>query len=187
MKTIKSILSATLCLVVICLVVTGAVAGTRYAFSDEILQQEQEQQRKTMSKLLKAEDYQLLTKENDEQGQFYQALTAQKVTGYIAVTAAYGYGSDVSVMTAITATGQVAGIEILDASQETPGLGQNVTRKDFTEQFREITAAPAVTKNTPTAADEIQAVTGATRSSNAVAAAVTKALALYDAFAKEDK
>lgn len=90
-------------------------------------------------------------------------------------------------MTAITATGQVAGIEILDASQETPGLGQNVTRKDFTEQFREITAAPAVTKNTPAAADEIQAVTGATRSSNAVAAAVTKALALYDAFAKEGK
>ncbi len=185
MNSVKSIINAALCLVVICLVVTGAVAGTRYAFSDEINRQEQEQQQTTMAKLLKAADYQPLTKETDHRGQFYQALKEQNTVGYIAMTAAYGYGSDVSVMTAVNTDGEVVGIEILDASQETPGLGQNVTRTDFTDQFRNLTAAPTVTKNAPAAANEIQAVTGATRSSNAVAFAVTQALALYDTFAKE--
>lgn len=179
MKNSKSILTATLCLVVICLVVTGAVAGTRYAFSDEIAAQEWQQQQTTMSKLIKAEDYQQLT--NDAAiGQLYEAITdAGETAGFIAITAEYGYGSEVSVMTAITPAGQVAGIEILDASQETPGLGQNVTRSDFTKQFDNLTDSPKVVKQ-KAADNEIQAVTGATRSSNAVAGAVTKALALYE-------
>lgn len=179
MKNSKSILTATFCLVVICLAVTGAVAGTRYAFSDEIAAQEWQQQQTTMSKLIKAEDYQQLT--NDAaNGQLYEAITAAGETaGFIAITAEYGYGSEVSVMTAITPAGQVAGIEILDASQETPGLGQNVTRSDFTKQFDNLTDSPKVVKQ-KAADNEIQAVTGATRSSNAVAGAVKKALALYE-------
>lgn len=179
MKNSKSILTATFCLVVICLAVTGAVAGTRYAFSDEIAAQEWQQQQTTMSKLIKAEDYQQLT--NDAaNGQLYEAITAAGETaGFIAITAEYGYGSEVSVMTAITPAGQVAGIEILDASQETPGLGQNVTRSDFTKQFDNLTDSPKVVKQ-KAADNEIQAVTGATRSSNAVAGAVIKALALYE-------
>ena len=172
-------MTATFCLVVICLAVTGAVAGTRYAFSDEIAAQEWQQQQTTMSKLIKAEDYQQLT--NDAaNGQLYEAITAAGETaGFIAITAEYGYGSEVSVMTAITPAGQVAGIEILDASQETPGLGQNVTRSDFTKQFDNLTDSPKVVKQ-KAADNEIQAVTGATRSSNAVAGAVIKALALYE-------
>lgn len=179
MKNSKSILTATFCLVVICLAVTGAVAGTRYAFSDEIAAQEWQQQQTTMSKLIKAEDYQQLT--NDAaNGQLYEAITdAGETAGFIAITAEYGYGSEVSVMTAITPAGQVAGIEILDASQETPGLGQNVTRSDFTKQFDNLTDSPKVVKQ-KAADNEIQAVTGATRSSNAVAGAVKKALALYE-------
>lgn len=180
MKNSKSILTATLCLVVICLVVTGAVAGTRYAFSDEIAAQEWQQQQTTMSKLIKAEDYQQLTNDDATNGQLYEAITAAGETaGFIAITAEYGYGSEVSVMTAITPAGQVAGIEILDASKETPGLGQNVTRSDFTKQFDNLTASPKVVKQ-KAADNEIQAITGATRSSNAVAGAVTKALALYE-------
>ena len=176
----KSILTATLCLVAIYLVVTGAVAGTRYAFSDENANKEWQQQQTTMSKLVKAADYQLLTTEDAPDGQLYEAVTkAGETAGFIAVTAEYGYGSEVSVMTSITSEGQVAGIEILDASQETPGLGQNVTRSDFTKQFSNLTSSPKVVKQKP-AENEIQAVTGATRSSNAVAGAVTKALSLYE-------
>ncbi len=66
----------------------------------------------------------------------------------------------------------LVGIEILD-SQETPGLGQEITSDKFKSQFAGLKTLPGINyvKNTePTEPNEIQAVTGATISSRAVCA-----------------
>ena len=173
MKHAKSILTAALCLVTICLVVTLAVAGTRYAFQDEISAQEWQAKETAMKELLPATSYEAI---KTKTGEVYAAVSNEKTQGYLITTSAYGYGSDVSVMTAIQ-EGVIKEVRVLDASEETPGLGQNVTKESFTSQFQGLEQAPALSKSS--AAGTIEALTGATRSSNAVANAVATAFTTY--------
>lgn len=172
----KKVLSATLCLVTICLIVTLLVAGTRYVFADRITAQEWKTTQDTMSKLIKADKYEEVKVKGDSS--CYKAMDSSgKVVGYLFETAAYGYGGDVSVMTAIS-DGKVSGISVLDCSSETPGLGQNSTKPSFTNQFKGLTKAPEVTKSSPKD-NQVEAMTGATRTTNAVAGAVSEAFELY--------
>lgn len=182
----KNIISATLCLFVICVVVTFAVAGTRYVFADKIAEQEWLQQQETMSKLIKADRYEEYVKaETDDESPIYQALDASgQVLGYLFITSTYGYGSEVSVMSAISDEGLV-GIDILDASSETPGLGQNVMNEKFINQFNALKSVPVLTKSEPESEDQVEAVTGATKTSNAVVQSVEKAFELYETLVKE--
>ncbi|MDU5335619.1 FMN-binding protein [Enterococcus sp.] len=181
----KVIFTDALCLFIICLVITFAVAGTRSVFKDRIAKQEWEQTQSVMSKLIKADDFQEIDVSGGNQG--YQAVDSSGETvGYLFVTAAYGYGSDVSVMSAVK-DGKVVGVDVLDASNETPGLGQNVTKKEFIDQFAGTDGTLEVVKNDPADKNQVEAVTGATKSSNAVAASVKEALALFEQVAKSGK
>ena len=101
-----------------------------------------------------------------------------KIIGYIFKTSAKGYGGEISVMTAVKPDASVAAVEILDASSETPGLGQNVTKKDFYGEYKDKSHGIVVVKggNADTTKNEIDAVTGATISSKAVTTAVNQAL-----------
>lgn len=181
----KVIFTDALCLFIICLVITFAVAGTRSLFKDRIAQQEWEQTQSVMSRLIKADDFQEVKVSGDNQG--YKALdTSGKTLGYLFVTKTYGYGSDVSVMSAVK-DGKVVGVDVLDASNETPGLGQNVTKKEFVKQFAGQNDSLEVVKNEPSSKNQVEAVTGATKSSNAVAASVKEALALFEQVAKSEK
>ena len=181
----KVIFTDALCLFIICLVITFAVAGTRSVFKDRIAKQEWEQTQSVMSQLIKADDFQEVKVAGDNQG--YQALdSGGKTVGYLFVTKAYGYGSDVSVMSAVMA-GKVIGVDVLDASNETPGLGQNVTKKEFIDQFDGTDETLEVVKNDPANKNQVEAVTGATKSSNAVATSVKEALALFEQVATSEK
>ncbi|MEO1768234.1 FMN-binding protein [Candidatus Enterococcus ferrettii] len=185
MKKSNVIFSDTLCLFIICLVVTFAVAGTRAAFKDRIAEQEWAQTQKVMNKLIKADDFKKVKVSGGNQA--FKALDSSGETlGYLFITNAYGYGSDVSVMSAIS-EGKVVGIDILDASNETPGLGQNVTKKGFVDQFSGLIGLPEVVKSTPTGENQVEAVTGATKSSKAVAKSVEEALALFEQVIASEK
>lgn len=180
----KAIISSTLCLLIICLAVTSAIVVTNAAFEERIAEQELKSTQDAMAELLEADKYELFTADDDSDA--YRALDASGGTlGYIFITAARGYGSAISVMTAIS-EGEVIAISILDCADETPGLGQNVTAEDFTKQFAGLTSAPQVTKGTPSADNEIQALTGATKSSKGVANAVESAFSLYEAAVKQE-
>lgn len=181
----KVIFTDALCLFIICLVITFAVAGTRSVFKDRIAKQEWEQTQSVMSELIKADDFQEVKVAGDNQG--YKALdSGGKTVGYLFGTKAYGYGSDVSVMSAVM-DGKVIGVDVLDASNETPGLGQNVTKKEFIDQFDGTDETLEVVKNDPANKNQVEAVTGATKSSNAVATSVKEALALFEQVATSEK
>ena len=86
----KVIFTDALCLFIICLVITFAVAGTRSVFKDRIAKQEWEQTQSVMSELIKADDFQEVKVAGDNQG--YKALdSGGKTVGYLFVTKAYGY------------------------------------------------------------------------------------------------
>ena len=74
--------------------------------------------------------------------------------------------------------GKIIAIEVLSAADETPGLGQNVAKLSFWEQFKNLSGETTVGGN-------VQAVTGATYSSKAVCECVNEALDLFDTITKE--
>ena len=94
-----------------------------------------------------------------------------KLLGYAFLAEGNGYQGVIKMMAGIEPDLEtLVGIEILE-SQETPGLGQEITQGKFKAQFKGLTTSPEITyvKNkSPERPNEIQAVTGATVSSSAV-------------------
>lgn len=97
--------------------------------------------------------------------------TSGQSLGYAFLAEGNGYQGTIKMMGgAKTDLKTLVGIEILE-SQETPGLGHEITGDKFKSQFRGLKAEPeiAYVKNKPpTKPGEIQAITGATVSSSAV-------------------
>ena len=106
-----------------------------------------------------------------------EARTASKdgsQTGYVLKVRGKGYGG------AVTNEGEVVGIQILDASNETPGLGQNSTKETWNSQYVGMKSDKtlSVVKDGSGSADNgtVNAISGATITSKAVTRAVNVAL-----------
>lgn len=74
----KVIFTDALCLFIICLVITFAVAGTRSVFKERIAKQEWDQTQSVMSQLIKAEDFKEVKVSGENQG--YKALDSSGKT-----------------------------------------------------------------------------------------------------------
>ena len=128
--------------------------------------------------LPEAQNYETLQAEAGQTA--LKALNASgEVVGYIFVTRGKGYGGDIPVMTGISTEGKITGIKILELN-ETAGLGMRAANPEFQAQYKDANAPVTVVKSTPKE-NEIQALTGATITSNGVSSAVNQAFALYDA------
>ena len=103
----------------------------------------------------------------------YIANASDGPAGVCVVTVAYGYGGEVKVITGINRNGEITGIDILSHS-ETPGLGANAENPEFTSQFVGKTANIGVSRG-KAEGNEINAMSGATITSNAVTQAVNAA------------
>lgn len=98
------------------------------------------------------------------------------VGSVVSATSKDGFGGAVSVSVGIDADGTVKGIEFLSIS-ETPGLGMNATKPAFKGKFsNKKVESFVVTKSAPAADNEIDAMSGATITSNAVTNAVNAAV-----------
>ncbi len=106
------------------------------------------------------------------------------VEGYvIAATSPSGYGGDIQVAVGIK-DGTITGFEVV-ANSETAGLGSKCTEPDFTSQFAGKPAARLeYSKTGATEDNQIDAISGATITTNAVTEAVNAAIIFYqDSFA----
>lgn len=175
-KKISDVATPTIVLSVICIVVTLALSSANALTHKKIENLAIENQNKAMKKLIEADEYP--EKEFYDEQKYNIAVKDGETIGYIFTTAAKGYGGNVQVMTAVNLDGTIAAVEILDASGETPGLGQNVTKQNFYSQFAGLKENISVIKGGSANAEnnEINAVTGATISSKAVTEAVNQAL-----------
>lgn len=97
--------------------------------------------------------------------------------GYVVTaTSKDGYGGNITVTVGIQADGTVEGIEFLTLA-ETAGLGMNAAQPDWKAQYAgKNVDAFAVTKSGASADNEINALSGATITSNAVTGAVNGAV-----------
>lgn len=105
--------------------------------------------------------------------------SAGNVIGYTFTTSAKGYGGDVKVMTGVRMDGTVRAIEILDVSNETPGLGQNAKQPKFMAQFADKQGKIGVNTASKKVDNGVDALTGATFTSRGVTDAVNLALDLF--------
>lgn len=97
--------------------------------------------------------------------------------GYVVTaTSGDGYGGNITVSVGVTADGEVKGIEFLTLA-ETAGLGTNADTPEWKGQFAGKTVESfSVTKSGASADNEIDAISGATITSNAVTGAVNAVL-----------
>lgn len=107
-----------------------------------------------------------------------EALDADgNVIGYlISATSTDGYNGTVQIAVGITAEGRITDIGFLSIS-ETPGLGMNAENPEFKDQFAGKSLQTfEVTKLSPSADNQIEAISGATLTSSAVVGAVNAAV-----------
>lgn len=101
------------------------------------------------------------------------------LVGYTFSIEVNGYGGPLTFMTGISKDGKITGIKVL-VHEETPGLGANSTRPFFTDSFKgkpvdsEITAV-----REPKADNEVQALTSATVTTNAIVDGVNLIRQIY--------
>ncbi len=183
-KKYADVFKAIVVLTAACLVVSAALAVTNFITKDKIAQMDEQAFFDSMGALIPDSEYTLLETDKIkglESAEIYCAEKGGKVVGYITSTSAKGYGGDIKIMTAADTNKKIIGVQILSAADETPGLGQNVTKADFYSQFTGKGTDLTVVKN---GADDsqINAVTGATISSRGVTNAVneaTKTIGIY--------
>ena len=123
---------------------------------------------------------------NGEDATYVEALDEKgNVIGYVFTSSSKGYGGEIRVMTGIGADGKVTGMEIL-AIEETAGLGMNAKKEDFRKQYVGNDGAFAVVKS-DAGENQIQALTGATITSQAVTDAVNVAVENFKMITGGDK
>ncbi len=162
-------------LTVICLVVAVCLSATNLITKDKIASMEKAAANAAMEALITAEDYQKADLSGSD-AELFVAKNGEEIKGYIIKTQNRGYGGEISIMTAVSADKKILGVKILSAADETPGLGQNITKENFYSQYIGKEEKITVVKGgADSDNNEINAVTGATISSKAVTGAVNKA------------
>ncbi len=117
----------------------------------------------------------------DDIAEVAKALDASgAVMGYvITVTSHEGYGGDIKISVGILSDGTVKGIEMLEIN-ETAGLGMKASEDDFKNQFKDKQVEKfSYTKSGEDGDDKIDALSGATITTNAVTNAVDCALVYF--------
>ena len=111
----------------------------------------------------------------------YQALDASgEVAGYvITVTSSEGYGGDIQFSMGVSMDGTTLGISFLSIS-ETAGLGMNADTESFRDQFKDQNVSEfSYSKTGASAEGEIDALSGATITTNAVTNGVNAGLCAF--------
>lgn len=177
---IKAILKPAIILCIICAIITAALSITNVVTKDKIAELQFEAEQATARQIIEAEELVTLKYTfDDKEYTYYKAQNSEQVIGYVFKTSAKGYNGEVTVMTGIDTEGKIILVKILAAADETPGLGQNITKESFTSKFTGLVGTVGFTDDGSTD-NAIDAVTGATYSSNAVANSVNTAVKIFN-------
>ena len=147
------------------------LAFTNELTVDKIAEIQQQKKNEAMAAVIEAESYKLLVGEPDS-FELYQAANGETTVGYAVAIMTNGYGGNISMMVGVNPDLTVNGVSITDMS-ETPGLGDNAKKPEFTDLFKGKAQEQLSLTNE---GGEIQALSGATVTSLAVTNAVRSAV-----------
>ena len=174
----KDIIRIGLILLVIC-----SIAAVALGLTNELTYDRIQEQRRMANELAKKEvapeasefvditgaDLEQITTQFAPVSEVYIAKDATgEVIGYIFKSAPTGFGGPIQVVTGISMDGTVTGLRV-GSHNETPGLGAKATDAAFYDQYVGKTfESPIGVSKTAATGNDIQAITGATISSQAI-------------------
>lgn len=120
-------------------------------------------------------------KTGSEINSLYAAKNGSELSGYCAIITTSGYDSGLQIAAGVDLDGKVTGVKII-SSNETPGLGQNAAKPEFLNQYIGKEFEISVIKS-GAGDNEINAISGATMTSDGVTGAVNTLLEI----AKEEQ
>lgn len=176
----KEILIPTIVLLLICVVSAALLGGTNMLTKDTIASIEAKAKAEAMQEVMPdAVSFSEATQATDKLEYSVAIDKDGNEIGYAFTVSDNGYGGEIKVMVGLDTNGTVSRIAILSANNETPGLGQNIKKASFLDQFIGKKGGISVVKNAP-ADNDIQAITSATISSSAVTRTVNAAIEYYN-------
>lgn len=179
----KEILKLGLILFIITAVSAGLLGFANEITKEPIAKQVQQAREEAMKQTLpQAEKYEVVDVDLPEESIILEVNAGYKgdaLEGFAVKVAPKGFGGSMEVMVGVSKDGILQGVKILSHS-ETPGLGANAEDASFTSQYEGKSGQLKVVKTTPSAEDEIQAITGATITSKAVTDGINEVIALLE-------
>ena len=169
--------------------ISGASLVLIYAYASPLIKNNQEEETRGAIFKIFPDAKNITSQSSDKETVFVVKNANGALLGYAFLAEGNGYQGKIKMMAGIRPDlTTLAGIEVLE-SQETPGLGQEITQDKFRSQFRGLKTKPEITyvKNKlPEKPGEIQAVTGATISSSAVVSILNnKIMAIREGLTKK--
>ena len=166
-KTSPSIVKLVAVLAVICIIVSAVLGGINMITYQRIEDIQTEKTNAAFNAVLPADGYTQL------EGDFGNGISGiyEADTGHVVQLTIGGAQSNITLAVGVDNDGVVSGVSIIKHG-ETPGLGAKATEDSFRDQYIGISGAAALTK----AGGTINALTGATITSQAVTDAVNIAL-----------
>lgn len=112
--------------------------------------------------------------------QILEAYNGSELVGYVLKVTPKGFHGDIDMMVAIDKDGKQTGIKVI-AQSETPGVGSKIEQPIFQDKFKDkATDKPLkVVKTSAAQPNEVEGISGATISSNAVATGANEAIKFY--------
>ncbi len=126
---------------------------------------------------LSGEELAAVQAENDKVDEIFIGKSGDLVVGYVVKTLPKGFGGTIKIFTGITADGTVSGVRMGTGHQETPGLGAKAELPEYYEMYNGMSADAHIgVSKTEQTETEIQAISGATITSQAVTDGVNFAI-----------
>lgn len=149
-------------LAIICIVAAGLLSGVNSLTKHKIIAQAQAEEEESLKEVLPMAVIFKPIKSGDEI-LYYKAENKEgELIGVVFKSTGKGYSSTIETLVGMLGDGTITAIKIL-SQNETPGVGAQIVESNFTNQF----------KNKKDLSD-VQAITGATISSQAVIDSVNK-------------
>ena len=168
-RTFSEIIKPVLVLTLICAVVTFALAYVNSVTAPIIAKSQEEEAQKARAEVLKDGDTFTKIDVDNLPQTVTEVYRAENGAGYVFMLAAKGYGGDMKLICGINSSGEIEECKTL-SHNETSGLGSKTAEDPYRSQYSGKTADTL---------NQVDAITGATISSNAYKNAVTDALEAY--------
>lgn len=175
-NTFNEIIKPVIVLVAICLVITGLLAYVNTITSPIITKAEAEKAQTAMSEVLpQAESFDKVDVKNMPES-ITEVYKDVNNTGYVFMLTTKGYGGDMKLICGVNSDGTISSCKTLSHA-ETSGLGSKTAEDPYRNQY--------VGKSADTLS-QVDAISGATISSNAYMGAIEDAMEAFKAIKEEE-
>ena len=171
MKAVKEFVVPAAVLTAICLVVSGALAGT-YQLTEPVIEAAKRAEADASRVVVLPDGKNFEEVSASGLDNIVDAYKAGNGAGYVITGKAKGYGGDLQVMAGISSDGKITGVKLMD-NNETQGIGSKTGEASYTDQY----------KGKDSTLDGVTTISGATVSSKAFESAVNSIFQAYGSLA----